>query len=128
MFLGVASIIKPNPRDAGASVLTSGSRSSASPVAHAEANSTGAPDHPKGWKLLGMLEGREHIVKCWASPEGPRYSVYTLDGRMIQADLPADEVYRGFPDVDLPNLRTDPPSSSPSSSGGLVDFVDVWRD
>ncbi len=146
LFLGVASVIKPSPRGAAAaeggsnnpefkielrkafvhpgdanSTNPNGMESAKLPTARqAVAEAT----HPKGWKLIGTLEGREHMLRCWATPDGPRYSVHTLNGRLIQDELPADEVYRGFPDLDLSNLRADPPSDR----GMLVDFVDVWRE
>jgi hypothetical protein len=125
LFFGVASVIKPDPRGAGAVVNQ--------PQTITGATAAANTDHPKGWKLIGTLEGREHILKCWATSDGPRYSVHAPDGRVIQDDLPADEVYRGFPDIDLLNLRADPPTSPTSapaaaSRGTVVDFVDVWRE
>ncbi len=101
IFLGVASVIKPPPRSATATNI---------PVAPLQLPPRTEASHPKGWKLVGTLEGTQHMVRCWATPDGPRYSVYTLDGRLLQADLPADEVYRGFPDIELENLRADPPA------------------
>ena len=144
LFLGVASVIKPSPRGASAvpgndladdslmiryafdhaaevHAKDSGERALAERL---NARKTTDAVHPKGWKLIGTLEGREHILRCWATADGPRYSVHTLDGRLIQDELPADEVYRGFPDLDLSNLRADPPQDR----GMLVDFVDVWRE
>ncbi len=121
LFIGAASVIKPEPQ---------GARANTNP--HTQTLTRAAvpalQSHPKGWKLLGTLEGREHILKCWGTNDGPRYSVHALDGRLIQDDLPADEVYRGFPDIELPNLRVDPPTDGAGSSGVLVDFVDVWRE
>ena len=116
LFIAASSFIKPGPQGARAGTDTNAD------MRHSHREMKAA--HPKGWKLLGTLEGREHILKCWDTTDGPRYSVHTLDGTLIQDDLPADEVYRGFPDIDLPNLRMDPPTSA----GILVDFVDVWRD
>lgn len=123
LFIGAASVIKPDPQ---------GAQAGTNPTIDDPSTTRGGPrqvaDHPKGWKLLGTLEGREHILKCWGTNDGPRYSVHAPDGRLIQDDLPADEVYRGFPDIELPNLRVDPPADGGSSGGMLVDFVDVWRD
>jgi hypothetical protein len=137
VILGLVSIVKPPPRSAtagpnglNAAELRAGPRQAfkepVDPSASAPRNAeqikrlktlqNAGKLHPKGWKLLGSLEGREHIVKCWATPDGPRYSVYALDGRLIQDELPADEVYRGFPDVDLTNLRADPPEGGPLMS------------
>ncbi len=126
LFIGASSFIKPGPQGAHAGIER------IAPASHDQHAPRPAQDqHPRGWKLLGILEGREHIVKCWATNDGPRYSVHSLDGRLIQDDLPADEVYRGFPDIELENLRADPPTSpagSLSPRGTLVDFVDVWRE
>lgn len=131
LFIGAASVFKPEPQGARA-----GQPTPTSNAANAESDALvarlkerkDANPHPKGWKLLGTLEGREHILKCWGTNDGPRYSVHALDGRLIQDDLPADEVYRGFPDIELPNLRVDPPTNGASAGGVLVNFVDVWRE
>ena len=135
LFIGAASIIKPDPQGAHASDGTSDATRDAIKAGHVDPSLARAaktrlrePEHPKGWKLLGILEGREHILKCWGTNDGPRYSVHALDGGLIQDDLPADEVYRGFPDIELPNLRVDPPTDGTDSGGVLVDFVDVWRE
>ena len=146
LFLGVASVIKPSPRGASAAPenaidpdatmylryavdhpinIKAASSNQAASVDRPKARKVVAEaTHPKGWKLIGTVEGREHMLRCWATADGPRYSVHTLDGRLIQDELPADEVYRGFPDLDLSNLRADPPLEG----GMLVDFVDVWRE
>lgn len=99
VFFGVASMIKPAPRQAAADVPTNVPRRlpSATPG-----------EHPKGWKLLGSLQGKQFLVRAYASPEGPRYTVYSIKGELLQADLPADEVYRAFPDVDLENMQLEP--------------------
>ncbi len=99
VFLGVASVIKPAPRQAAATIPT------AVPLV-LPASSLGP--HDKGWKLLGTLQGKTLIVRAFASPDGPRYSVYSTLGQLLQADLPADEVYRAFPQVDLQNIRLEP--------------------
>jgi hypothetical protein len=101
VFLGIASVVNPNgPRTASADPFSTPPR-------------TSTTTHPKGWKLIGTLVGTQHEVRCWATPDGPRYSVHTLDGCLLQDNLPADEVYRAFPDVDLEHLRADPPSGGP---------------
>jgi len=148
MFVGIASIIKPAPRSAAADAKNQAVLDEfaaemrdvfVSPVredptdpreaelvkrlkarkAAADAQTSAAES---GRALLGTFQGREHMVKCFASPDGPRYSVYTLDGRVLQANLPADEVYRAFPDIDLSTLRADPPD------GMLWDSAADWRD
>lgn len=102
LFFGVASVVKPPPRSASAS-STALPRPSSSAFAQLSA-------HAEPGRLIGSLEGREFLVQCFSSPLGPRYSVLTLDGRLLQADLPADEVYRAFPGVDLENMRLEPAS------------------
>ena len=64
--------------------------------------------HPKGWACLGLMEGAEYYVLIYGSPEGPRYTVCTLSGRTLQSDLPADDVYRAFPTVDVEGMRLEP--------------------
>lgn len=103
VFFGVASFIKPAPRQASASVPN--------PV-QLTVPVTALGEHPKGWKLLGTLQGKKYLVRAYASPEGPRYSVYSTAGQLLQADLPADEVYRAFPEADLQNMRLEPGVSS----------------
>jgi len=76
-------------------------------------------------KLLGILESRQHTVHCFQTSEGVRYTVYTRDGRLLQKDLPADEVYRAFPDVDLQTLHADPPDHDGAM---LWDSAADWRD
>src|SRR5262249_38131926 len=114
-FLGIASLIKPEPRTASAY------ENSVTPAQTLGQNPVGgrSPDlaarlalrpHPKGWRVLGSLESTEHIVLVYASPDGPRYSVFTLQGRLISADLAAEDVYREVPDLDLSTLRDLPES------------------
>jgi hypothetical protein len=130
VFLGIASFFKPEPRGAAAVptnqtvtpprevVGGSGSaqfrfrnQSLVEPAANDEvARRLGRTTHTDGWRLLGQLEGREHRVLIFASPEGPRYSVYSLSGELLQADLAADDVYRAFPDLELGSLRDVPAS------------------
>lgn len=112
-FLGVASFIKPAPRQAAASIPN--------PVELAIPVSA-LGEHPKGWKLLGTLQGKKYLVRAYASPEGPRYSVYSTLGRLIQGDLPADEVYRAFPEADLKNMQLEPgvPSNALMLHSGAI--------
>lgn len=64
--------------------------------------------HPQGWPVLGLLEGVEYYVVIHGSPEGPRYTVCSLQGRVLQADLPKDDVYRAFPTLDVEGMRLEP--------------------
>lgn len=101
-FLGIASVVNPNgPRSASAG--SAGGGFAATQVL--------ADTHPtRGWKLIGSLISNEHEARMWATPDGPRYSIHTLDGRLLQDNLAADDVYRAFPDMDIERLRADPPN------------------
>jgi hypothetical protein len=99
VFLGIASVVNPKgPRSASADSFNA-------------TQVLATPTHPKGWKLIGSLVNAEHELRCWATPLGPRYSVHTLDGRLLQDNLLSDDVYRAFPDIELEHLRADPPES-----------------
>lgn len=104
VFFGVASVVKPPPRSASAGNGRQPT-STSSPLANAQ--------HPKGWKLLGMLDGANHTVLCFATPQGPRYSVFTRAGALLQADMYADDVYRVFPDFDIENMHLEPGPDGP---------------
>ena len=110
VFFGVASVVKPPPQSAEAGFDSMRRTPETSRLA---ADAPRASAHAKGWRLLGTLEGREQRVLCFASPDGPRYSVHTLDGALLVADLPADEVYRLFPEIDLENMRLEPGADGP---------------
>lgn len=66
---------------------------------------------PHGWPLLGALVGKNEMVLVHASPQGPRYSVFTHQGQLLEPDLSADDVYRSFPSLDIKSLRLDPAST-----------------
>lgn len=121
-FMGVASVIKPPPRSATAAPATSQQLVSPQQVwlsgQHGQmAQTTGhAPEHPKGLKCIGTLEGRDFTVHAYATAQGPVYSVFNRSGELLQQDLPADEVYRAFPQIDLKNLHLAPASSTPDGA------------
>lgn len=68
--------------------------------------------HSAGWPCLGLLRGAKQFVLIHGSPDGPRYSVYTFEGRLMLADLPADDVYRELPDLDIGGMRLEPGAES----------------
>ena len=120
-FLGIASLIKPDPRSASA---YENGATPIHPAAHAP-NINGRSmqgdshdilvalsmqAHPQGWRLIGSLEGTEHLVLVYSSPNGPRYSVFTLQGRLVAGGLEAGEVYRVVPELDMTTLRDLPES------------------
>lgn len=65
--------------------------------------------HPRHWPVLGLLEGPEYYTLIHSSPDGPRFTVCALNGQVLLADLPADDVYRAFPTLDVSGMRLDPP-------------------
>jgi hypothetical protein len=144
VFLGVASVIKPDPRSAtatggnsftvepgpqsgtnsgrGSGAIGAGKRPSQR-AASSAANRPPADDvvaqrlsakaHSQGLTLLGQLRGKQYRVLAYAAAEGGAvYSVFTLDGAPLAADLQADEVYRTFPELDLTTLRDAPGSDA----------------
>ena len=68
---------------------------------------------------MDHLSGVEYWVLIYGSPDGPRYSVCSLDGRLLQADLPADEVYKAFPTLDVEGMWVDPPNGAEPGAAGM---------
>jgi hypothetical protein len=53
--------------------------------------SDAAPEqNSRGWRLLGELVGAEHRVWLYSSPNGPRYTVCTGAGKILQENLEAE--------------------------------------
>ncbi|MCC6322788.1 MAG: hypothetical protein IT438_15295 [Phycisphaerales bacterium] len=77
--------------------------------------------HPQGWPTLGMLEGAEYLVIVHASPSGPRYTVCNTIGEVLATDLAADDVYRSFPELDIPGMLLDPEANDGSPPMMLAD-------
>ncbi len=114
VFVLVASVVDPQSSPAGQGDL-------AVNVPHLNAAQLQAVEqrllarrHPMNWPTLGLLEGPEYLTLIHSSPDGPRYTVCALNGRVLLADLPADDVYRGFPTLDLMGMRVDPPDPAGS--------------
>jgi hypothetical protein len=63
-------------------------------------------------RTLGELIGRRYLVRIHAGPDGPLYTVCDRNGKVLQADLHADDVYRSFPDLDIPSLQAGPDDHS----------------
>jgi hypothetical protein len=73
-----------------------------------------APVHPRGLKVLGHLVSAEYRVWIYAERAGgagsleqtlqPRYTVCSLDGRVLSDDLAADDMYREFPTLDISGM------------------------
>lgn len=59
--------------------------------------------------LIGVLESPDFRILIHAGDPEPLYTVCTPAGRVLAAELRADEVYREFPMIDPTKLRVDPP-------------------
>lgn len=106
-FALVASVIQPMGSSASPEEFTPARAGAANDPAEV-VRSLVHLKHPRGWALLGVLAGREYYVLVHSSPEGPRYSVFGLNGRLMEADLAGDDVYRSFPNLDVPGMRFGP--------------------
>lgn len=62
--------------------------------------------------LLGVLESPDFRILIHAGDPEPLYTVCTPAGRVLAAELRADEVYREFPMIDPTRLRVDPPDAA----------------
>ena len=63
---------------------------------------------PRGGLLLGEMVGRENRIWVYGEGAEVRYTVCTLQGDVLMADMEADEVYRLFPHLDLMGMHLDP--------------------
>ncbi len=98
-FLFMASIFVPDDSRAG------NARTAADP-----GTSLPSADAHDGLASLGELKGVRHTVKIFATPEGPRYSIFDTDGVEIGTLLSKGQVIRHFgDDLPLPELRADTP-------------------
>ncbi len=68
---------------------------------------------------LGQFVGAEYRVIVTATPEGPRYTVCTHGGKVLQDGLAAAELHRAFPGLDLDKAVVDP-SAEPALSPLMI--------
>lgn len=61
--------------------------------------------------LIGVLESPDFRILIHAGDPDPLYTVCTPAGRVLAAELRADQVYREFPMIDPTKLRVDPPDT-----------------
>lgn len=71
--------------------------------------------------LLGVLESPDFRILIHAGDPEPLYTVCTPAGRVLAAELRADDVYREFPMIDPTRLRVDPPDD-----GGTRPLMLAW--
>ena len=108
-FLFLASVFNPAPsaaRDQHVPAIVNSATRSRGEILDALLR---AP-HPKKWSNLGAMEGAEYVVLVYGSPQGPRYTVCNRLGEVLERDLAADDVYRSFPDLNIPGMRLEPAS------------------
>ncbi|MFN7021087.1 MAG: hypothetical protein ACK4WH_07135 [Phycisphaerales bacterium] len=121
-FLLLASVFDPDPSSANdhhvPGVTDTSPRRTAEVVDHLLSR-----PHPRGWPNLGMLQGMDYFVLVHGSPNGPRYTVCSRLGEVLEPDLAADEVYRAFPDLDIPGMRLDPDAGAASPPMMLAEPV-----
>ncbi len=89
-FLFMASVFVPNE-----------SRAGNAQIADDPGISLPSVDAHDGLSSLGELKGVRHTVKIFATPDGPRYSIFDTDGVEIGTLLSIRQVIRHFGD-DLP--------------------------
>jgi hypothetical protein len=122
-FLIVASFVEPRPSTASDERLAPVLLVSAADQARI-AQSLLTRAHPRGWPALGMMEGADYIVLMHGSPEGARYTVCARAGAVLAEDLPADQVYREFPSLDVGGMRLEPADMGEARPLMLADPVD----
>lgn len=102
--------LRPGPHLAGAGVLTLVLVAGAwwmTPADSAATHGAGVAPQDSG-PVLGELVGARYLVRIHRSREGPLYTVCTPDGQVLEAGLRSEDVYRSFPDLDIPSLQAGP--------------------
>lgn len=54
---------------------------------------------------LGQIESDRYVVKFFATPNGPLYSVHDLDGRPLAEHLTPAQIAHRYPDLALPDAH-----------------------
>lgn len=72
---------------------------------------------PQAGAVVGTLVGREYIVRIVATQSGPRYTVSTLSGQVLQTNLDAGALAKAFPGLDPSNLRAAPGALMQADTG-----------
>lgn len=102
--------LRPGPHLAGAAVLVlvlvAGAWWMTPSDSAARSAETGATE--EAGPVLGELVGARYLVRIHRAREGPLYTICTPDGQVLEAGLRAEDVYRSFPDLDIPSLQAGP--------------------
>lgn len=97
-FILVARQIEPSGSLAGEGASLS------DPVPQALLPSTPQKTFGSGRPTLGTLTGGDYTIEISPGPDGPRYSVYDKDGTLLADQLPAEDLYRAVPDLDVTTM------------------------
>lgn len=123
LFAGVARLAEPRSSWAGLS--------GEEPVGSIKAGGQGgrgaaASVQRPAARSMGELIGRDYLVRIIATDDGPRYTVCTLQGDVLETDLAAADVYRLFPGLDLESLQfgSNGPTDGHEALSGPLMLVD----
>lgn len=101
-FVGVATLINPT-----SSLARAVRNASGFPLANGKPGA-GLPAAAQTDRLsLGTLEGHEFRVSIFAASDHPSYSVVNAAGQAVALDVPADEVYKHVPEMDVRSMMAD---------------------
>jgi hypothetical protein len=91
LFIGIATFLGPQASEAGQS----------------------AAAHPSAHRHLGELRGLKYRVLIEPSSHGPLYTVCTRSGQVLHPPIPAEDVYKLFPDLDIQTMSAGPDEGTP---------------
>ena len=63
--------------------------------------------NPQNEAYMGAIEGQEHSVRLFTTPQGPRYAVVDHLGHIVASGLYPDEVHAFLPGYDIQSMRAD---------------------
>jgi len=84
----------------------------------------GSTDPHAGLQSLGSVESATHAVKIFATEDGPRYSVYSIDGVELGVLMSAEQVHRFFPELQLPETDFSVPDDEDADTTGPLMIMD----
>ena len=104
-FLFMASVFTPDPSQADFSQVDSDLSQSNNPYMDSHSASPYT-----GMTSLGRIEGKIYNVEIFATPIGPRFSVWGTDGQELATLMTRKQVMRYFgEDLPLPDLQANSP-------------------
>ncbi len=104
-FLFMASVFTPDPSQAEFAKPASDLSQSNSPF-----NKSHSASPYTGMTSLGRIEGTQYNVEIFATPIGPRFSVWGIDGQELATLMTRKQVTRYFgEELPLPDLQANSP-------------------